>query len=160
MSNETTFDTREEVDFVISSDPVEMPGITFQPLFDYEPMFVCAKGHRLADKPFIEARDFEDEILLHYPVERAKLDVFTQLLGQARIGDLVVGVAVAGGHHQDRAGGHDAVRGRPQGRIPPLAVEPEARVGHLDVVELVVRDQPVEGGDPDGCSGQTEDLRV
>ena len=76
---------REEVDFVISSDPVEMPGITFQPLFDYEPMFVCAKGHRLADKPFIEARDFEDEILLHYPVERGKLDVFTQLLRPARV---------------------------------------------------------------------------
>jgi len=76
---------REEVDFVISSDPVDMPGITFQPLFDYEPMFVCAKGHRLAGKPFIAAADFEDEVLLHYPVERAKLDIFSQLLTPARI---------------------------------------------------------------------------
>ncbi len=76
---------REEVDFVISSDPVEMPGITFQPLFDYEPMFVCAKGHRLAEKPFIVAEDFAEEVLLHYPVERAKLDVFSQLLTPARI---------------------------------------------------------------------------
>lgn len=76
---------REEVDFVISSDPVELPGVTFQPLFDYEPMFVCAKGHPLADKPFIEAEDFAEEVLLHYPVERGKLDVFTQLLIPARI---------------------------------------------------------------------------
>jgi LysR family transcriptional regulator, regulator for metE and metH len=76
---------REEVDFVISSDPVALPGVTFLPLFDYEPMFVCAKGHALADKPFIEAEDFEDEMLLHYPVERAKLDIFTQLLTPARI---------------------------------------------------------------------------
>jgi LysR family transcriptional regulator for metE and metH len=76
---------REEVDFVISSDPVEIPGISFLPLFDYEPMFVCAKGHRLADKPFIEAEDFAEETLIHYPVERAKLDVFTQLLGPARV---------------------------------------------------------------------------
>jgi LysR family transcriptional regulator for metE and metH len=76
---------REEVDFVVSSDPVELPGVVFQPLFDYEPMFVCAKGHRLADKPFIEAEDFADEILLHYPVERGKLDIFTQLLTPARI---------------------------------------------------------------------------
>lgn len=76
---------REEVDFVISSDPVEIPGIVFQPLFDYEPMFVCPRGHPLADKPFIEAEDFAEETLLHYPVERAKLDIFTQLLTPARI---------------------------------------------------------------------------
>ncbi len=76
---------REEVDFVVSSDPVALPGITFTPLFDYEPMFVCAKGHRLADRPFIEAEDFEEEMLIHYPVERAKLDIFTALLTPARI---------------------------------------------------------------------------
>jgi len=76
---------REEVDFVISSDPVEIPGLTFVPLFDYEPMFVCAQSHPLADKPWIEAEDFAGETLLHYPVERAKLDVFTQLLTPARI---------------------------------------------------------------------------
>jgi LysR family transcriptional regulator, regulator for metE and metH len=76
---------REEVDFVVSADPVALPGVVFQPLFDYEPMFVCAKGHPLADKPVIEAGDFADEVLLHYPVERAKLDVFTQLLTPARI---------------------------------------------------------------------------
>jgi LysR family transcriptional regulator, regulator for metE and metH len=76
---------REEVDFVVSSDPVAVPGITFQPLFDYEPMFVCPRGHRLADKPFIEAADFKEEILLHYPVDRGKLDVFTTLLTPARV---------------------------------------------------------------------------
>ena len=76
---------REEVDFVISADPVELPGVTFQPLFDYQPMFVCAKGHRLAGKPWIEAEDFADETLLHYPVERNKLDVFTQLLTPSRV---------------------------------------------------------------------------
>lgn len=76
---------REEVDFVVSSDPVEVPGITFLPLFDYEPMFVCAKGHPRVDKPFIEAEDFAGETLLHYPVARAKLDIFTGLLTPARI---------------------------------------------------------------------------
>ena len=76
---------REEVDFVVSSDPVDMPGITFLPLFDYAPMFVCAKGHSLAEQPWIEAEDFAEETLLHYPVERAKLDIFTALLTRARI---------------------------------------------------------------------------
>ncbi len=76
---------REEIDFVISSDPVDLPGITFQPLFDYEPLFVCAKGHELADHDWIEAEDFAGQTLLHYPVDRAKLDIFTQLLTPARV---------------------------------------------------------------------------
>ena len=76
---------REEVDFVVSSDPVELPGVAFQPLFDYQPLFVCAKGHRLAGNDWIEAEDFAEETLLHYPVERTKLDVFTGLLTPARV---------------------------------------------------------------------------
>ncbi|WP_432449146.1 LysR substrate-binding domain-containing protein [Aliiroseovarius marinus] len=76
---------REEVDFVISSDPVDMPGITFSPLFDYEPRFVAAAGHRLADVPYVDAEDFEEEFLLTYPVDRSKIDVFTGLLTPARI---------------------------------------------------------------------------
>ena len=76
---------REEVDFVISSDPIAMPGITFAPLFDYEPRFVAAAGHRMAQHDFIEAEDFEEELLLTYPVERSKTDVFSALLTPARI---------------------------------------------------------------------------
>ena len=76
---------REEVDFVVSSDPVDLPGVTFQPLFDYQPMFVCAKGHRLAERDWIEAADFAEETLLHYPVVRGKLDIFTGLLTPARV---------------------------------------------------------------------------
>lgn len=76
---------REDVDFVISSDPEDLPGITFTPLFDYEPKFVCAASNPLAQKPFIDAEDFAEETLLHYPVERAKLDIFSQLLTPARI---------------------------------------------------------------------------
>lgn len=76
---------REEVDFVISSDPVELPGVTFQPLFDYQPMFVCARGNPLAGRDWIGAEDFAEETLLHYPVDRTKLDVFTGLLTPARV---------------------------------------------------------------------------
>ena len=76
---------REEVDFVVTSDPVETPGITYSPLFDYEPRFVAAAGHRLAERDFIEAEDFEEEMILTYPVERAKLDIFTTLLTPARV---------------------------------------------------------------------------
>lgn len=76
---------REEVDVVISADPEELPGITFVPLFDYAPTFVCARDHPLADRPFVVAEDFRGETLITYPVDRARLDVFTQLLTPARV---------------------------------------------------------------------------
>lgn len=76
---------REEVDLVISADPEEMPDVTFTPLFDYEPRFVASADHLLADKPYVEAEDFRDEVLITYPVERARLDVFTGLLTPAKV---------------------------------------------------------------------------
>jgi LysR family transcriptional regulator for metE and metH len=76
---------REEVDLVISSDPETLSGIDFNPLFDYEPVFVAAAEHPLAAKPYIEAEDFRDELLITYPVERSRLDVFSQLLIPAKV---------------------------------------------------------------------------
>ncbi len=76
---------REEVDFVISSDPVEVPGITFQPLFDYEPLFVAAAGHRAGARSFVTAADFAGETLITYPVPRGKIDAFSQLLTPAGV---------------------------------------------------------------------------
>jgi LysR family transcriptional regulator for metE and metH len=76
---------REEVDLVVSSDPDDLPGVTFVPLFDYEPVFLAAASNPLAAKPFVEAEDFRDQTLLTYPVDRSRLDVFTELLSPARV---------------------------------------------------------------------------
>lgn len=76
---------REEVDMVISSDPEDLPGVVFHPLFDYNPVFVASSQHALAAKPFIVAEDFREELLITYPVDRARLDVFSQLLMPARV---------------------------------------------------------------------------
>lgn len=76
---------REEVDLVISSDPVELPDITFNPLFDYEPRFVAAASSPLAVREEIAAEDFRDQVLITYPVPRDRLDVFTELLTPARV---------------------------------------------------------------------------
>ncbi|MFN4101084.1 MAG: LysR family transcriptional regulator [Pararhodobacter sp.] len=76
---------REEVDVVISSDPDRADGISFTPLFDYEPRFIAASSHPLARKPFIEAEDFRDEVLITYPMDRTRLDIFTGLLNPARV---------------------------------------------------------------------------
>ena len=76
---------REEVDLVVSSDPDELDGITFAPLFDYEAVFVASSAHPLSEKPHVEAEDFRDEMLITYPVERSRLDVFSQLLMPAKV---------------------------------------------------------------------------
>ncbi len=76
---------REEVDLVVSSDPEDLPGVDFTPLFDYEPIFVASSRHPLAAQPFVTAEDFRDQTLITYPVERARLDVFSALLTPAGI---------------------------------------------------------------------------
>lgn len=76
---------REEVDLVVSSDPEDLNGVTFSALFDYEPVFVAAAAHPLASKPYVEAEDFRGELLITYPVERARLDVFSEVLIPAKV---------------------------------------------------------------------------
>ena len=76
---------REEVDLVISSDPETIPDVQFNPLFDYAPTLVAPANSPLAAKPFVEAADFADQTLITYPVERARIDIFTQLLTPAKV---------------------------------------------------------------------------
>lgn len=76
---------REDVDLVISSDPVMLPGVVFNPLFDYHPMFVAAASNPLAAREVIVAEDFRDQMLITYPVARERLDVFTELLAPAKV---------------------------------------------------------------------------
>ncbi|MCM2560703.1 LysR family transcriptional regulator [Lutimaribacter sp. EGI FJ00015] len=76
---------KEEVDLVVSSDPEDLPGVTFTPLFDYNPVFVASSQHPLAAKPYVEADDFRGQTLITYPVERSRLDVFSQLLTPAKV---------------------------------------------------------------------------
>lgn len=76
---------REEVDLVVSSDPEELPGVEFVELFDYKAVFVAASAHPLAQKSYVEAADFRTETLITYPVERSRLDVFSQLLIPAKV---------------------------------------------------------------------------
>lgn len=76
---------REEVDLVISSDPEEIVGVEFIELFDYRAVFLASAAHPLAQKEYVEAEDFCGETLITYPVERTRLDVFSQLLIPAKV---------------------------------------------------------------------------
>ncbi|KEP69511.1 XRE family transcriptional regulator [Thioclava dalianensis] len=77
--------SREEVDLVISSDPETIEDVQFNPLFDYQPTFVAASSNPLAAKAFVVAEDFADQTLITYPVDRARIDIFSQLLTPARV---------------------------------------------------------------------------
>lgn len=76
---------RGQVDMVISSDPEEIEGITFQPLFDYAPTLVAPGSHPLVAKGYAEPQDLAGECLITYPMERARLDVFSQFLDPAGV---------------------------------------------------------------------------
>lgn len=76
---------KEEVDLVVSSDPEDLAGVTFTELFDYNPVFLASSAHPLAAKPYVEAEDFRAQTLITYPVERSRLDVFSQLLIPAKV---------------------------------------------------------------------------
>jgi len=76
---------RENVDLVVSSDPEDLPGVEFVELFDYNPVFVASAQHPLASQDYVTAADFRDQTLITYPVERSRLDVFSQLLTPAKV---------------------------------------------------------------------------
>lgn len=76
---------RAEVDLVVSSDPEDLPDTDFTPLFDYDAVFVASAQNPLVGKTVIEAEDFRGQTLITYPVDRARLDIFSQLLTPAKV---------------------------------------------------------------------------
>lgn len=71
---------RGDLDLVITSDPLDIPGLQYIPLFGYEAMLAVPRGHPLTMKSFVEPRDLSVETLITYPVERNRLDIFTRFL--------------------------------------------------------------------------------
>lgn len=76
---------RGEVDLVISSDPVDLPDLAFEPLFEYQAQLVLPRGHTLARRRHILPKHLATETLISYPVERRRLDVFRRFLGPAGV---------------------------------------------------------------------------
>ena len=75
-----------EIDILVTPDPLHRPGITFEPVFDYEQVLVVARDHRLAKRDYVRAADLAREVLLSYPIDPARLDIYTEILvpaGQA-----------------------------------------------------------------------------
>lgn len=76
---------RGDVDLVITSDPQDLPGIAYLPLFRYQVLLAMPRDHPLAGKPWVDPGDLAGETLITYPVERHRLDIFTGFLGPAGV---------------------------------------------------------------------------
>ncbi|MCC2595377.1 LysR family transcriptional regulator [Pusillimonas sp. MFBS29] len=76
---------RGDLDVVITSDPQPMDAIEYIPLFRYEVVLAVAAANPLAQHKYIEPHQLADQVLITYPVERQRLDVFTAFLDPADV---------------------------------------------------------------------------
>ncbi|WP_438390043.1 LysR family transcriptional regulator [Caballeronia sp. DA-9] len=74
-----------DIDILVTPDPLRKPGLRFEPVFDYEQVLVVGRQHRLAGAPFILADELADEVLITYPVETDRLDIYNQFLMPANV---------------------------------------------------------------------------
>ena len=69
-----------EIDLLVTPDPVQRPGLHFEPVFDYEQVLVVARGHALAGAAHALPRQLAQEVLITYPVAPERLDIYTRFL--------------------------------------------------------------------------------
>jgi len=74
-----------EIDLIVTPDPLLTPGVSYLPVFDYEQVLVVGREHRLAQQAHVQPADLAGETLITYPVETARLDVYSQFLIPAGI---------------------------------------------------------------------------
>jgi LysR family transcriptional regulator, regulator for metE and metH len=69
-----------DIDILVTPDPLYKPGLRFEPVFDYEQVLVVGRRHHLAGQAHILPKQLSDEILITYPVEIERLDIYNQFL--------------------------------------------------------------------------------
>ncbi|HRK86921.1 LysR family transcriptional regulator [Alcaligenes sp. SDU_A2] len=74
-----------EIDLLVTPDPLYKPGLTFEPVFDYEQVLVVNKSHALARVDYAKPQDIDREVLISYPVDIDRLDIYNQFLLPAGI---------------------------------------------------------------------------
>ncbi len=74
-----------EIDLLVTPDPLFKPGLKFEPVFDYEQVLVVGRQHPLAGCEHVEPAQLAREVLISYPVETERLDIYSQFLLPAGI---------------------------------------------------------------------------
>ena len=71
---------RGDIDLVVTSDPQSHSDVHYQPLFRYQSLLAIANQHPLTRQSRIVPTDLQQETLIHYPVDRKRLDIFERFL--------------------------------------------------------------------------------
>jgi LysR family transcriptional regulator for metE and metH len=74
-----------EIDLLVTPDPLFKPGLRYEPVFDYEQVLVVSRAHKLASAAYVKPKQLTDEVLITYPVDIERLDVYNQFLLPAGI---------------------------------------------------------------------------
>ncbi|GJH05256.1 LysR family transcriptional regulator [Paraburkholderia terrae] len=74
-----------DIDVLVTPDPLKKPGLRFEPVFDYEQVLVVADEHALASEPYVTPEQLSAEVLITYPVETDRLDIYRQFLTPANV---------------------------------------------------------------------------
>ncbi len=72
-----------EIDILVTPDPLLRPELRFDPVFDYEQVLVVANDHPLSQQSQVEPEQLLQEIVITYPVEPERLDIFSHFLHPA-----------------------------------------------------------------------------
>jgi LysR family transcriptional regulator for metE and metH len=74
-----------EIDLLVTPDPEKRASLVFEPVFDYEQVLVVARTHPLAGRSWVKPEQLRDEVLITYPVELGRLDIYTHFLNPAGV---------------------------------------------------------------------------
>lgn len=74
-----------EIDLLVTPDPLNKPGLVFEPVFDYEQVLVVAGNHPLSKEAYVTPEQIANEVLVAYPVPVDRLDIYNMFLTPAGI---------------------------------------------------------------------------
>lgn len=74
-----------DLDLVITSDPVALARLHYQPLFRYEAVLITGLDSKLADANWARPEDLATETLIAYPIEQNRMDIFNLFLRQSGV---------------------------------------------------------------------------
>ncbi|MDW8848176.1 HTH-type transcriptional regulator MetR [Erwinia sp. MMLR14_017] len=74
-----------ELDLVLTSDILPRSGLFYSPMFDFEVRLVLAPDHALAKVEHVSPEDLANEVLMIYPVQRQRLDIWRHFLQPAGV---------------------------------------------------------------------------
>lgn len=74
-----------EIDLLVTPDPLDKPGLVFEPVFDFEQVLVVASTHKLAKEEYVKPKQLTNEVLVSYPVPPERLDIYSMFLTPAGI---------------------------------------------------------------------------